>query len=104
MNNSDYAGFFKALSDENRLKILGMLSCGEICACEILDELEITQSTLSHHMKILCGCTLVVPRREGKWTYYSLNKAAAKRINTFITAIISKKEAKIPIKKKECCE
>jgi ArsR family transcriptional regulator len=45
MNYSDYTGFFKALCDDNRLKIVDMLSCGEICACEILLELDITQST-----------------------------------------------------------
>ena len=66
MKYEDNAGFFKALSDENRLKILDMLSCDEICACEILLELDITQSTLSHHMKILCDCALVIPRKEGK--------------------------------------
>ena len=92
MNYANYTGFFKALSDENRLKIMDMLSCGEICACEILMELKITQSTLSHHMKILCGCTLVNARREGKWTYYSLNKAKIKTMKAFIKAITSKKE------------
>ena len=95
----DYAGntaFFKALGDENRLKIIDMLSCGEICACEILLELEITQSTLSHHMKILCDCSLVIPRKEGKWTYYSLNEATVKEMKTFVSAITRKK---IPARK-----
>ncbi|MCL2065851.1 MAG: metalloregulator ArsR/SmtB family transcription factor [Treponema sp.] len=92
MDYEDYALFFRALSDENRLKIMDMLSCGEICACEILLELDITQSTLSHHMKILCDCALVVPRRAGKWTYYSQNKAAIKSLKDFIGYVSAKRE------------
>ena len=92
MNYNDYTGFFKALADENRLKIIDMISNAEICACEILWELDITQSTLSHHMKILCDCSLVNSRREGKWMYYSLNKAVIKSIKAFINAITSEKE------------
>jgi ArsR family transcriptional regulator len=63
---------FKALGDENRMRILDILVTGEKCACSILDKLAIAQSTLSHHMKILCDCGLVAGREEGKWTYYSL--------------------------------
>jgi len=63
---------FKALGDENRMRILEILSTGEKCACSILDKLAIVQSTLSHHMKILCDCGIVEGRQEGKWTYYSL--------------------------------
>ena len=102
----DYVGntaFFKALGDENRLKIVNMLSHGEICACEILVELEITQSTLSHHMKILCECSLVNSRRAGKWTYYSLNKTVIRAMKLFIDMITAKKE-KIIIDKEGCCQ
>ena len=95
--------FFKAMGDENRLKILDMLSCGEICACEILQELAITQSTLSHHMKILCDCSLVIPRRAGKWTYYSLNKETVKAMKAFINTITSKKENCICNREKGGC-
>lgn len=63
---------FKALGDENRIKILDALRTGEKCACSILEKLAIGQSTLSHHMKILRDCGLVNGREEGKWTYYSL--------------------------------
>ena len=65
---------FKALSDPNRIRIVDMLSCGELCACTILEAFSLTQPTLSHHMKILCRSGLVVPRKEGKWTHYSLNR------------------------------
>ena len=96
--------FFKALGDENRLKIIDMLSCGEICACEILLELDITQSTLSHHMKILCDCSLVIPRKEGKWTYYSQNEDTIKELNAFIKTITTKKEGYISKISKGDCE
>lgn len=69
----EQAAVFKALSDPNRLMIVDMLSCGELCACKILEKFNITQPTLSHHMKTLCECGLVVARKEGKWSYYSLD-------------------------------
>jgi ArsR family transcriptional regulator len=64
---------FKAFCDENRLMILDLLRSGEKCACSLLEELQISQSTLSHHMKILCTSNIVISRREGKWTYYTIN-------------------------------
>lgn len=64
---------FKALSDENRLRILVLLKEGERCGCNLLEEMKITQSTLSHHMKILCDSTLVNVRKEGKRMYYSIS-------------------------------
>lgn len=70
----DDAKVFKAFCDENRLMILELLQSGEKCACKLLDELKISQSTLSHHMKILCESGIVSSRKEGKWTHYSINK------------------------------
>lgn len=64
----------KALSDPNRLVILDYLKDGERCACKILEQLNITQPTLSHHMRILCGVDLVCCRKDGKWMHYSLNR------------------------------
>jgi len=74
MNNyQEQAKLFKALSDERRLAILQMLAKGEKCACDLLEHLEITQSTLSHHMKILIESQIVTQRKEGKWMYYTLS-------------------------------
>ncbi len=70
------AGKLKALSDPKRLKIVDMLSCGEMCACVILESFHITQPTLSHDMRVLLEAGLVRDRREGKNTYYSLNREA----------------------------
>ncbi len=72
------ARVFKAFCDENRLMILSLLQNGEKCACKLLDELQIGQSTLSHHMKILCDSGVVKGRRDGKWTHYSISKEGSR--------------------------
>lgn len=95
MQNEKYTenvGLFKAMSDVNRLMIMDMISCGEICACKILEQLNITQSTLSHHMKILCDSGLVNVRRDGKWMHYSLNEANIKNFKAFLDAITRNKD------------
>lgn len=81
---------FKALCDENRVKILKLLGTGEKCACKILEELNVTQPTLSHHMKILCDSEIVFGRKEGKWMYYSISESGAnqaKEILNELTAV-----------------
>jgi len=67
------ARVFKAFCDPNRLMIIEMLQSGEKCACKLLEDLNIVQSTLSHHMQILCESGLVDSIRNGKWMNYSLN-------------------------------
>ncbi|UQF81996.1 MAG: metalloregulator ArsR/SmtB family transcription factor [Mogibacterium diversum] len=69
----------KALADENRLRILECLHHGEKCACVILEELSITQSTLSHHMKLLCDCRLVDSRKDGRCMHYSISEEGKNR-------------------------
>jgi len=88
----EYARLFKALSDPNRLMIVDMLSCGELCACVILEKFKITQPTLSHHMKSLCESKLVNGRKEGKWTYYSLNDDTVQDLKAFLDEVMSMKE------------
>lgn len=70
---AEYVPIFKALADETRLKIIDMLSCGEMCACDILEYFNITQPTLSYHMKILTDCEIVNARKDGAWMKYALN-------------------------------
>ena len=77
-DNSTAAKIFKALGDENRLSILDDLRDGEKCACELLEKLQISQPTLSHHMKILCDSGVVRARKEGKWIHYSINQNGLK--------------------------
>lgn len=68
---------FRAFSDERRLKILDLLRSGEQCAGDIGDSLELAQSTLSCHLKILCDSGLVESRPEGKWTFYRISPAGS---------------------------
>jgi ArsR family transcriptional regulator len=86
-NYKENALLFKALSDPTRLEIVDMLSCGELCACKILERFDITQPTLSHHMKILCECSLVSGRKDGKWTYYSLHAASVAAFKDYLSAV-----------------
>jgi len=104
-SNEEYiknAELFKALSDKNRLMIVDMLSCGELCACMILEKFNITQPTLSHHMKALCGCGMVNWRKEGKWMYYSLNERTVQDFREFLTKVTSHKEICICFER-TCC-
>lgn len=77
MDERKTALIFKAFCDENRIRIIKMLRSGEKCACKLLAELNVTQPTLSHHMKILCDSGIVVGRKEGKWTHYSISPEGA---------------------------
>lgn len=72
------AKVFKAFCDEKRLSILELLRSGEKCACVLIDEMEIGQSSLSYHMKILCESGIVESRQEGKWTHYRLSESGSK--------------------------
>lgn len=101
-----YAQYFKVLSEPNRLMIVDMISCGELCACVILEKFKITQPTLSHHMKTLCDCGLVIGRKEGKWMYYSLNDETVKCLKAFIDLVTTTKENCICHEvnlKEDCC-
>jgi len=83
----EYARLFKALSDPKRLMIVDLLARGELCACVLLENFQITQPTLSHHMKNLCDCNLLHSRKEGKWIHYSLNDDAMEMLRGFLDGI-----------------
>lgn len=100
----EYAKVFKALGDPKRAMIVDMLSCGELCACMILEKFDMSQSTLSHHMKLLCECGLVKGREQGKWTYYSLDTDTINRTKQFLCNITSEKENCIYKEDAACCK
>ena len=75
---------FRALGDESRMQILELLKDREMCAGDLLKSLSIVQSTFSHHIKILVEAGIVRCRRQGKWSYYSIDKETLKRISTYI--------------------
>ena len=90
LNDKKIAVFFKALGDENRIHILRILQSGERCACKLLEELQITQPTLSHHMRILCDSGIVNGRKEGKWMYYSISEEGAKAAADYLTVVVNR--------------
>ena len=97
--HSDNARIFKAFCDENRLTILEMLQNGEKCACVLHEKLNITQPTLSHHMKILIESGIVTARKEGKWTYYSISAAGCEAAASLMKKLTTILETKI----EGCC-
>ncbi|MBS7311614.1 MAG: winged helix-turn-helix transcriptional regulator [Treponema sp.] len=90
----------KALGDPNRLKIIKLLNDGEQCACKLLEAFQITQPTLSHHMKILSETGLVSSRKEGKWTYYSISCCMFKEFKSYFDSITCYKDRH---DHSECC-
>ena len=83
------ADLFHALSDQTRLAILHRLRLGERCVCELTDALDAAQSRLSFHLKVLKDAGLVTDRREGRWTYYTLNASSLDEIADFVDALAS---------------
>ena len=98
--HKDNARVFKALCDEKRLAILELLQDGETCACELLEKMDITQPTLSHHMKILCNSGIVAGRKEGKWMHYSISKDGIDHVKRLVNEIIIVN----PTKPNRCCK
>ncbi len=98
----DTARALKAISDPKRLRIVDMLSCGELCACEIQEAFNITQPTLSHDMKVLIEAKIVIDRREGKNIYYSLDKETLSALENTLHTIYSQKANCICHQEKGC--
>lgn len=88
-NEKNTALVFKAFCDENRIKILNILSTGEKCACRLLEALSVTQPTLSHHMKILCDSGVVTARKEGKWMYYKISHEGLRAAEEYLSTLIN---------------
>jgi ArsR family transcriptional regulator len=102
MSYRDDVRMIKALADENRLAILELLQDGEKCGCVILEQLNVTQPTLSHHMKILCDSGLVDSCKDGKWMHYSLSLEGSKKLQDMILhyTMDTEKSADYP----KCCK
>lgn len=87
MDTKKIATMFKAFCDDNRIKILHLLSSGEKCACNLLEEMNVSQPTLSHHMKILCDSGIVIGRKEGKWMHYSISEEGIAQAKGYLEMI-----------------
>lgn len=81
------AKVFKALCDPKRLAILEQLRSGEKCACVLQEPMDLTQSGLSYHMKVLCESGIVVSRQEGKWTHYRLSASGSKAASELLVRL-----------------
>lgn len=92
MDYQNLAKFLKAVAEPNRLKIIDLLSCGELCACDILSHFDFSQPTLSHHMKILEKVGLVNVRKDSKWHYYTLNTNQTKELLSNLNTILDSNE------------
>ena len=101
MDNKRTAMMFKAFCDENRLQILQILRGGEQCACNLLEEMHITQPTLSHHMKILCDSGIVVGRKDGKWMHYSISEEGIEAVRECLNQFVIHSDTE---NKKSCCK
>ncbi|TJX15344.1 winged helix-turn-helix transcriptional regulator [Tissierella creatinini] len=92
MNYEENARILKVLADPNRLKIIDILSCREICACDILKHFDFTQPTLSHHMKVLEESGLINVRKDGVWNYYSLNMISCNKVIKMLMDVFNETE------------
>ena len=101
MDDRRTALVFKAFCDENRIRILKLLRGGEKCACKLLEEMSISQPTLSHHMKILCDSGIVVGRKEGKWMHYRISPEGVQLAQAYLNGLTSADSA---CESKPCCE
>jgi len=84
-----------AFCDETRLKVLELLRSGEECAAELLEQVNVGQSTLSHHLKILVESGIVNARKTGKWTYYSICESGGKYAAELLNKLTSPTESEM---------
>ena len=96
------AKVFKAICDERRQRILELLHSGEKCACVLIDEIDMPQSSLSYHMKILCDSGIVTSREEGKWTHYQISKQGSEKAIALLREITA--VAENPDGCQNCCK
>ena len=94
---------FHALSDEKRLRVLACLAEGERCVCELTDELDVSQSLLSFHLKSLRDAGLVRDRRQGRWIYYSLDPDGLEALAAFVAELAEAGARERPPAGAACC-
>jgi ArsR family transcriptional regulator, arsenate/arsenite/antimonite-responsive transcriptional repressor len=83
----DFTSLGQAIVDPTRVRVIAALRRGELCVCELVDALEISQSTLSSHLQVLRQTGLVITRKEGRWIYYSLADRKAALIEALFSYI-----------------
>ena len=101
VDNTNIARIFKALCDENRIAIIELLQTGEKCACEIGEALNLAQSRLSYHMKILCESGLIESWYMGKWTHYKISESGSQQALDILSMLTKVKESESSY---SCCD
>ena len=103
---NDLVTILKGIADENRLKILKLLSQQEYCVYEIMDKMGMSQSTTSHHLKILKTCGLVKFRKVGKWIFYSINAVEVRKFQSEVNEVLASLDQEIEPRQDTCehCE
>lgn len=96
------AKVFKALCDERRQRILELLHGGEKCTCVLTEEMNMPQSSLSYHMKILCESGIVTGREDGKWTHYRINEYGSEKAIQLLKEITAVEDNSTKCQK--CCK
>ncbi len=94
---------FKALSDETRMRMLHLLCDGELCVCEIMQALEISQTRASRNLGILRDAGLLKDRRDGQWVHYSVNREVAAeylKLLELVPSLLREDETMVEDKKK----
>ncbi|WP_373281338.1 metalloregulator ArsR/SmtB family transcription factor [Nocardia transvalensis] len=82
------AGMFKALADPVRLRVLSLIAArggGEVCVCELTPAFDLSQPTISHHLKVLREAGLIDSQRRGTWVYYRVIPEALQRLSSVLT-------------------
>lgn len=96
------AGLCHALSDETRLGVLELLRFGERCVCDLQSDLDVAQSRLSFHLKVLRDAGLVLDRREGRWAYYALTPKAIEELHDLVVTL-RPRPGTLPVRQGGCC-
>lgn len=100
-NYKEMEKIFKAFCDEKRLQVLAQLQEGEKCLCNLLENIDLCQSSLSYHMKILVESGIVSSRQEGKWTHFKINTEGS---NLAIDLLKEITEVNEVTKEGKCCD
>lgn len=100
--NNKIIKILKAIADQNRLKMLELLSCDNLCSCHFVDILEISQPNVSHHLKILKEAGLIQATKRGRWIDYSLKKENLKLIKKEIDNILENNKKDCEFTKINC--
>ncbi len=110
LDPTQIASWFRALSDETRVRVVEILASGEKCVCELQDELHAAQSRLSFHLKVLREAGLVNDRRQGRWVYYSLRPEALEAMADYLqeksadASVWRASSCCVDVRSDSCCE